>query len=65
MSFSRVQSQHFTEYYENSFQTPNYQFDYYVRNESGSEYSTFEIIIHAYTKEILYCCSDGPGEGNG
>ena len=65
MSFSRVQSQHFTEYYENSFQTPNYQFDYYVRNESGSEYMTFEIIIHAYTKEILYCCSDGPGEGNG
>ena len=65
MSFSRVQCQHFTEYYENSFQTPNYQFDYYVRNESGSEYMTFEIIIHAYTKEILYCCSDGPGEGNG
>ena len=44
---------------------PNYQFDYYVRNESGSEYTPFEIIIHAYTKEILYCCSDGPGEGNG
>ena len=65
MSFSRVQCQHFTEYYENSFQTPNYQFDYYVRNESGSEYMTFEIIIHAYTKEILYCCSNGPGEGNG
>ena len=65
MSFSRVQCQHFTEYYENSFQTPNYQFDYYVRNESGSEYMTFEIIIHAFTKEILYCCSDGPGEGNG
>lgn len=65
MSFSRVQCQHFTEYYENSFQTPNYQFDYYVRNESGSEYMTFEIIIHAYTKEILYYCSDGPGEGNG
>ena len=65
MSFSRVQCQHFTEYYENSFRTPNYQFDYYVRNESGSEYMTFEIIIHAYTKEILYCCSNGPGEGNG
>ena len=64
-SFSRVSSQHFTDPLQYSFQTPCYQLDYFVRDESGNEQLVFEIVINAYTKEIEYFYGDAPGEGNG
>ena len=65
-SFSRVSCQHFTDPINSGgFQTPYYQFDYFVEDDNGHSQLAFEIMIHAYTKEILYCIGGDPGEGNG
>ena len=63
--FSRISCQYQTDPIHSSFRTPYYQFDYFAVDDAGHECLLFEIMIHAYTKDILYVCSDGPGEGNG
>ena len=68
-SFSRVKCTHVGDpTASGGFKTPYYQFDYFVDDGAGdsmSEQLAYEIIIHAYTKEIEYCTAASFGEGNG
>ena len=68
-TFSRVRCIHIEDPTNSGgFKTPYYQFDYFVDDGAGdsmSEQLAYEIIIHAYTKEIEYCTAASFGEGNG
>ena len=64
--FSTVNCRHATEFTDGAgFRVPYYQFDYFVSDQSLSEQLAYEIIVHAYTKEIEYCAAASFGEGNG
>lgn len=45
---------------DGSFETPHYQFDYFVDG-----HMIYEIIVHAWTGKVLYSIGGLPGEGNG
>ena len=42
------------------FETPHYQFDYFIDGQLA-----YEIMVHAWTGKVLYTYGDLPGEGNG